>query len=143
MKLGATRREPRDQAANYRTVARALVETARAVDVLGEAMYGNGLAIIAIHPAIAYTDAVTIAYREVKSADGDHARAADVLVFALGPRAEPLHVKRLRRVLGAKSKVSYGGAYYTLAEGRDLLWHVEKYAAWAEELLRLHELSAR
>jgi hypothetical protein len=65
MRLGAAKSEPRSQAASYLSVARALVETARAVDVLGEATYGNGLAIIAIHAAIAYTDALTIAYREL------------------------------------------------------------------------------
>ncbi|HEV7586826.1 MAG TPA: hypothetical protein VGO40_01755 [Longimicrobium sp.] len=135
MRLGATKSEPRSQATNYRSVARALVETARAIDALGEATYGNGLAIIAIHTAIAYTDALTIAHRELKSTDGDHVRAADVLVFALGARAEASHVKRLRRVLAAKSKAAYSGNYYTLDEGRDLLWHVEKYAAWAEEML--------
>jgi hypothetical protein len=62
-------------------------------------------------------------------------RAADVLVFALGARAEPSQVKRLRRVLAVKSKAAYGGTYYTLEEGRDLLWQVEKYALWAEEML--------
>jgi hypothetical protein len=136
MRLGATKREPRSQAANYRAVAHALIETARAINVLGELTYGNGLAIIAIHSAIAYTDALTIAHHEIKSTEGDHLRAADVLVFALGARASKAQVNRLRRVLGAKSNASYGGNYFTLEEGRDILRHVEKYAVWAEGLLQ-------
>jgi len=137
MKLSATKHVPRSEAAGYRIVGHSLLETARGIDLLGEAMYGNGLAIVAVHAAIAYTDALTVAFREMKSTDGDHTRAADVLVFVLGARADALQMKRLRRVLAAKSKVSYGGSYYTLEEGRDLLWHVEKYVAWAEEMLKI------
>ena len=135
MKLGKTKPEERSRAGRYRSIGRALVETARALDLIGEAKYGNGLAIIAVHAAIAYTDALTVAYREVKSTDGDHVRAAEVLAFALGARADAAQVKRLRRVLAVKSEASYGGNYYTLAEGRDLLSHVETYVAWAEEML--------
>ncbi|HKP76719.1 MAG TPA: hypothetical protein VJT67_14410 [Longimicrobiaceae bacterium] len=135
MRLGATKREPRSQAASYLSVAQALVQTARAIDVLGERTYGNGLAIIAIHAAIAYTDALTIAVGEMKSTDGDHLRAVDVLTHVLGARADVAQVKRLRRVLAAKSTASYGGNYYTLEDGRDILADVEKYAAWAEGLL--------
>ena len=132
MKLGKTKEEERSRAVKYRSIGRALVETAGALDLIGDARYGNGLAIIAVHAAIAYTDALTVAYRQVKSTDGDHVRAADVLEFALGPDAEPSQVKRLRRVLEEKSEAAYGASFYSLEEGRRLLRQVEKYAAWAE-----------
>jgi hypothetical protein len=77
----------------------------------GDAKYGNGLAIIAIHVAIAYTDALTIAYREIRSTDGDHTRAVDALQFALGQRAPAEQVQRLRRILNGKSHASYSGDY--------------------------------
>jgi hypothetical protein len=88
-----------------------------------------------VHAAIAYTDALTIAYREVKSVDGDHTRAADVLVHALGQRADQTQVRRLKRVLNAKSEAAYGGTYYTLDEGRELFTDVTRYGSWAEEML--------
>lgn len=135
MRLGSTKREFRSRAASYHAIGRALLETAKALDVIGESRYGNGLGIIAVHAAIAYTDALTIAFRGVKSVDGDHTRAADVLVHALGQRAEDMQVRRLKRVLTAKSEVSYGGSFYTLDEGRELLADVTRYGAWAEEML--------
>ena len=138
MNLGRMKNEERSRAVSYHAIGRALVETARALDLIGEAKYGNGMAIIAVHAAIAYTDALTVTYREVKSTDGDHVRAAEVLAHALGQRAEASHVRRLKRVLAAKSEASYGGSYYTLEEGRALLLDVEKYVSWAEEMLENH-----
>jgi hypothetical protein len=136
MKLGSTRQEERSRSASFHAVGRALLETAKALDVIAEPRYGNGLGIIAVHAAIAYTDALTIAWREVKSVDGNHARAADVLVHALGHRVDDAQLGRLSRVLKAKSHVSYAGSFYTLDEGRRLLADVRRYAAWAEKLLR-------
>jgi hypothetical protein len=94
------------------------------------------LAIIAIHAAIAYTDALTIAYRGIKSQDGDHVRAADVLAHALGPhRAAVAQVNRLRGILQAKSDVSYSGQYYTLEEGQRIARETTEFIRWAEERL--------
>jgi hypothetical protein len=135
MNLGSTKREDRSRAASYHAIGKALLETARALDIIGEERYGNGLGIVAVHAAIAYTDALTIAYREVKSVDGNHTAAADVLVHALGTRADQQQVRRLRRVLEAKSHVSYGGHRYSLEEGREILVLVTRYSAWAEEML--------
>jgi hypothetical protein len=102
---------------------------------MGEAKYGNGVAIIAIHSAIAYTDALTVAYREIKSRDGDHIHAADVLVRALGPAADTRQVQRLRAILNAKSHASYSGNFYTLREGQEILEELKQYVDWAEQKL--------
>jgi hypothetical protein len=135
MRLGKTKSEERSRCVSYQAVARSLMETARGLDTIAEPRYGNGLAIVSVHAAIAYTDALTVAYRGLKSVDGDHSRAAEVLVHALGQRADEGQVRRLKRVLNAKSGVSYSGAYYTLAEGRDIFSDVSRYGAWAEEML--------
>lgn len=135
MRLGATKNEERYRSIQYLSVARSLLETARGLDLIADWKYGNGLAIVAVHAAIAYTDALTVAFRGVKSVDGDHTRAADVLVHALGSRVETPQVNRLRRVLQRKSDAAYGGKYYTLDDGRDLLSDVDRYAAWAESML--------
>jgi hypothetical protein len=76
VRLGRTKQEDRSRATRYEAIGRALLRTARDLGVIGEAKYGNGLAIIAIHSAIAYTDALTITYRGIKSTDGEHPRAA-------------------------------------------------------------------
>lgn len=49
--LGKTKHEDRGRAAKYPAVGRARLRTARGLAVMGEAKYGNGLAIIAIHAA--------------------------------------------------------------------------------------------
>lgn len=135
VKLGHTKAEDRSRAAKYLAVGRALHETARHLDLMAEAKYGNGLAIIAIHAAIAYTDALTTAFREIKSTDGDHTRAADVLVHALGHQASPEQMRRLKGILNAKTHASYSGAYYTLQDGQNILRETELYVRWAEEKL--------
>lgn len=133
VKTGPTKHEDRERAAKYQAVARALRTTARDLDQMGEAKYGNGLAIIAIHSAIAYTDALTVAYREIKSTSGEHAHAADVLRVALGHQVDASQVRRLEQILGAKSHASYSGNFYTLDDGRALVQELERFAAWAED----------
>jgi hypothetical protein len=141
VRLGRTKQEERERFAKYRAVGRGLLATARDLESMGDAKYGNGLAIIAIiamiaiHAAIAYTDALTVAYREIRSTDGEHTRAAEVLVHALGHRADAEQVRRLRRIPGAKTHASYSGSYYTIDDGRAMLLELEHFARWAEDRL--------
>lgn len=136
VKLGSTTTEDPSRAVKYLTIGRSLHRNSQEMEAISESRYGNGLAIIAIHAAIAYTDALTIAYRGIKSQDGDHARAADVLGHALGQKREYTpQVNRLRRILQAKSDVSYSGQYYTLEDGKRIAAEVTEFAHWAEEML--------
>jgi hypothetical protein len=135
VKLGKTRQQDRSAATKYQAVGRALHRTAMDLKALGARKYGNGLAIVAIHAAIAYTDALTIAYRGIRSTDGDHRRAVDVLQHALGHRADPEQVRRLRGILDAKTHASYSGTYYTLDDAESILRDTDLYVTWAEELL--------
>ncbi|MEX2582148.1 MAG: hypothetical protein WD766_02670 [Gemmatimonadota bacterium] len=96
--------------------------------------YGNAIAIVCVHAMIAYNDALTVAFAGVKSTEGEHARAADVLQSALGPRAPPEMVKLLRSLLTLKDRVSYQGQYYTAEEAVRLFGRVEEFCAWAERM---------
>lgn len=136
VKLGKTKSEERSRASRYEQIGRSLVRTAEDLATIGEAKYGNGLAIMAIHAAITYTDALTVAFRETKSTDGDHTHAVSVLQHALGNRAPPEQIRRLRGILGAKSHASYSGTFYTLEDGARLLAETQAFIAWAEEMLR-------
>lgn len=135
VRLGQTRQQDRSESTKYHAVGRALYRTARDLDTIGEPKYGNGLAIIAIHAAIAYTDALSVAYREIRSTDGDHRRAVDVLQHALGRRAQPEQIRRLRSILDAKTHASYSGSWYSLEDARRILNDLEAFVKWAEELL--------
>lgn len=135
VRVGQSKNEDRTRYAKYAAVGRALLTTAEGLDAIEDAKYGNGLAIVAIHACIAYTDALTVAYREMKSTDGDHVRAADLLLHALGHRAAPEQVTRLKAILHAKSHASYSGTYYTIDDGRRLLGDARSYIRWAEQML--------
>jgi hypothetical protein len=136
VRLGSTTTEDPSRAAKYLSIGRSLYRNSQELEAISETRYGNGLAIIAIHAAIAYTDALTIAFRGIKSQDGDHARAADVLAHALGQKREHTgQVNRLRRILQAKSDASYSGQYYTLDDGKRIVRETGEFIRWAEDLL--------
>jgi hypothetical protein len=129
------KRIDRGQAAKYLRVGESLLTSAEAlaeIAVDGDP-YGNAIGVIATHAAIAFNDALTIAYRGVKSTEGDHRRAADVLQQALGPRAPADQLTRLRSVLGLKDRISYSGTYYRLEEALRILGDVREFGRWARE----------
>ena len=133
-----TRRKRMDPsaAAKYHRVARALL--ASAVDLCEIATdgdtYGNAIAIVAIHSAIAYADALCIAYAGFKSTEGEHERAADALADALGARAEPQQLRIFRAIIREKDAVSYQGEYYTITDARTMVERLQAFARWAEEM---------
>lgn len=136
VRLGATTTEDPSRAAKYLAIGRSLYRNTQELEAISETRYGNGLAIIAIHAAIAYTDALTIAFRGIKSQDGDHVRAADVLSHVLGPQRDHVRqVNRLRGILQAKSDASYSGQYYTLEDGKRLVREATEFIRWAEDML--------
>ncbi|HST61946.1 MAG TPA: hypothetical protein VLK84_24810 [Longimicrobium sp.] len=136
VRLGSTATEDPSRAAKYLAIGRSLHRNTQELETISETRYGNGLAIIAIHAAIAYTDALTIAFRGIKSQDGDHARAADVLAHALGQnRSYTGQVNRLRGILQAKSNASYSGQYYSLEEGQRIAREAGEFIRWAEDML--------
>ena len=98
----------RHQAAKYRNVGSALLQSAKDLEDLAtdETRYGNATSVIAIHAAIAYNDAITIAYGGFKSTEGEHVRAPDALLAAL-KNPSPEAVDLLRAVVKKKDAVSY------------------------------------
>jgi hypothetical protein len=130
------KRVPRHQAEQYRRVGSSLLDSAAALETIAsdDDRFGNAIAIVAIHASIAYADALSIAYREVKSSSGDHAAAADVLRDALGPRADHRRIAQLRSVLGMKDRVSYTGSYFATEAATRLLAEARTFCGWAEEL---------
>jgi hypothetical protein len=126
----------RSQATKYLTVAESLLKSAEALSEIAVEgnPYGNGIGVIATHAAIAFNDTLTIAYREVRSTEGDHRRAADVLQQAMGPRVPAEELGRLRSVLALKDRISYSGTYYRLDEARRILADVQAFGTWARQM---------
>jgi len=136
---GQRKRTDRYQAQKYHMVARSLLGGASVLMELASEgdSYGNAIAVLAIHAAIAYNDALTISYGEVKSTDGQHTRAADLLTEVLkghGTREVSSRANQLRAILGSKDRVSYTGTFYRLEDAAILLNEVVEFATWADAM---------
>lgn len=138
VKRTTTRRVDRSQALKYAESGRVFLESARDLSLVADegAPYGNAVALLAVHAAISYADALSIAYGERKSAD-DHTKAVDTLRTILGNRLPDDRAKQLRRILMEKDAVCYQGTYYTLDQGRKLLTLSDRFCTWAREAMEL------
>ncbi|HEU4452513.1 MAG TPA: hypothetical protein VFR81_05605 [Longimicrobium sp.] len=134
-RLGRRKAVDGSAAEKYRRVGAALLESAETLTTLAEVddQFGNAIAIVAIHGAIAYSDTLAIAFGGFKSTDGDHTRAADLVQEAMGSRAAERALKALRSALSMKDKVSYSGMYYRIDEAERLLEQVRRFSSWADE----------
>jgi hypothetical protein len=126
----------RAQADRYRRVGAALLESAQTLAELATESdgFGNAIAVVAVHACIAYNDALSIAWKGVKSTEGDHTRAPDTLLFALSHQVPPERVRQLKTVVGKKDEVSYQGTYFRIEQASRLLDEASRFCAWAEEI---------
>ncbi len=110
----------RHQAAKYRNVGSALLQSAKDLEDLAtdETRHGNAISVIAIHAAIAYNDAITIAYGGFKSSEGEHVRAPDALLAAL-KNPSPEAIDLLRAVVKKKDGLLPGSVQYDGRRVRD------------------------
>jgi hypothetical protein len=133
---GRSKEVDRSQADKYRKVGEALLESAHALADLATVSdgYGNTIAVVAVHACIAYNDALSIAWKGVKSTDGDHTRAPDTLLFALSHQVPPERVRQLKTVVAKKDHVSYQSTYYRIDQAARLLADAAGFCAWAEEM---------
>lgn len=125
---------PRHRAPQYRKVAESLWATARdLVDLTREESgYGNAIGVLVVHSAIAWTDALTIAYDGRKHTGSKHVRAADLLLEAVGDAHVDVDKrKKLETILQAKDEVSYMGEYYTEERAHTLFTEMRAYRRWA------------
>ncbi len=122
------------QSGRYRDVARALLGGATVLDTLGDDAdsYGSSLALLAVHAAIAYSDALSIAYGGVKSTDGDHDAVVPTLQAALRQDVSEAALKDLRTVLQEKDAIAYQGEAYSMQDGREIFARTQAYCVWAE-----------
>lgn len=101
-------------------------------DDLREFRYSS--ALLGIHSAIAYCDALRIGLGSESLSSDDHARAVDDLKVRLDSKMFERRqgADRLGKLLSLKNRVAYGSS----ASGLDFSYVVqqtERFAAWAEE----------
>jgi len=126
---------PKHRAPEYARVAEGLYESAEALFTLADEgdRYGNAIGVLAVHAAIAWTDALTIRHKARKHTGSDHVKAADYLLEALGSRVSPDMRKKLTAILQTKEEVSYVGEYYRVADAMTLLTQLRAFREWAKE----------
>lgn len=131
---GSRKKVDRGQADRYRRVGAALLGSAQVMAELATESdnFGNAIAVVAVHACIAYNDALCIAWKGIKSTEGDHTRAPDTLLVALSHQAPPERVRQLRMVVARKDHVSYQGSYYRVGEAVRLLDDAAAFCGWAE-----------
>jgi hypothetical protein len=90
--------------------------------------------LLAVHAGISANDAVTSAIAEVRSADPDHARAADLLEEVAGRGREAVQrAKQLRDLLGVKNQVEYLSRRAGVEDAAAAVRRAERFVAWARE----------
>lgn len=94
----------------------------------------KGIAADAVLAAIAYGDALTVQRLGQRNVQ-DHGALPDLVKRALGKSAAREQITRLARIIGEKSRAQYGGAFWTRQQGEDYLKQVQRFAAWAEQVL--------
>jgi hypothetical protein len=95
---------------------------------------GNGIAVLCVHAAIAYADALAVRAVGRKSKSGDHGDAADFLVGAIPIRAaeDKKALKAFKAVLSRKDEVSYADDIIEELDAQVIMGRLSVFAAWAE-----------
>lgn len=98
--------------------------------------YGCSSALLAIHGALSYCDALRIGLGEDKLSSDDHSKAPAALKQLLtNRRYEKLEgIARLSRLLASKSDVAYGRESIQISKAKSLIEQSERFVVWAETL---------
>jgi hypothetical protein len=96
--------------------------------------YGYSSALLAIHGAISYCDALRAGLGDDKLASDDHSRSSDVLKKLLASRqyGKLEGIEKLSRILGSKSDVAYGRELTQVSKVKSLILQTERFVLWAE-----------
>ena len=104
--------------------------------------YRNSVALLAIHSAVSFSDALRAGLGDEKLANDNHDQAAITLRRLLMERnVDPGNgMVHLQYVLGRKSGVAYGDERLSDNELRRLILGAERFSAWANDMGKRLEL---
>jgi len=135
-KTGAYKNIDPSEAAGRLRKARAYHEAAKLLlehgDFLGDADPVMSNAILA---AIAYADAVTIAYGG-RMNQKDHATATKLLRDVLGKTLPDAQERRLGKMLKQKDEVQYGGSFGRTDAALQIVGELYEFGEWAQQILK-------
>jgi len=92
-------------------------------------------ALLGIHGAISYADALRIGLGSKKLSSDDHSRAASKLKSLLDSHRfeQQQGVKHFKLLLSRKSRISYAAEPVRKNEAEDIVKRAKRFADWAEE----------
>ena len=99
------------------------------------AEYRSSSALLGIHSAISYSDALRSGMGSADVSLDDHGNAAQELKRLLTVRRfdRPQGADRLSKLLGMKSRVEYSSDTLKETTAKEIIVQAERFAAWAEE----------
>jgi hypothetical protein len=99
--------------------------------------YLAAAALLAVHCAIAFNDAVLVKLNGTALHSQDHRQAADVTRRrCMERKLSHEGLKQYRELLSNKSKISYGDQVITPIEVQRYCAAAERFESWAERILR-------
>jgi hypothetical protein len=99
--------------------------------------YGSAAALLAVHSAISYSDAVVIGLGGNRSRGENHAQAITALKRACTKaKIDSQGVGHLQRLIGAKTDISYGDRHVDNERIAALCFTAERFQVWAERILQ-------
>lgn len=103
-----------------------------------DAAFKNSSALLAIHSAISYSDALRAGLGDDKLAADSHDRAADALQALMNEQdsRSDAGVKHLRFLLSRKSVVAYSAKRMEHSDYEALITRAERFAKWADSTAR-------
>lgn len=125
------------EARGYLDTGRMFLRAAQALGALagGDELYGNAIAVLAVHSAISHADAACIARAGKKSTGGDHRELVSLLRDVFGNRLPSARERDLRSLLEAKDHVSYQGEHYLLSDALNMLQRAVRMAGWVDGVM--------
>jgi hypothetical protein len=96
--------------------------------------YGYSSALLGIHGAISYSDALRVGLGSKNLSSDDHGRATSEFKSLLTSRGfeQQQGVKHLRVLLSRKSRISYAAEVVRKNEVEDIVKRARRFADWAE-----------
>jgi len=100
--------------------------------------YLNSAALLAIHSAVSYSDALRVGLGDTTLSAGDHQKAASALQRLLVSKhlEDQSGVKHFKFLLSRKNLVTYGNQRMESTDYESLFTRAERFAYWADSLGR-------
>jgi hypothetical protein len=116
---------------NYLLKAEQFLESAH--DALSKENW-NAVSLNALHSAISANDAITVFFKNIRSASGQHGNAVELLLMALpGDSQARANSRHFSWLINHKNLIEYESRLFYQKEALDCLRHADRFLAWAKE----------